>query len=502
MRGTSYMFYSIMVILLFSFSCSRNGDTVRPGQGIRIYSENPRYWEYKGRPVLLLGGSAEDNLFQYPNDYYGEDAPGLEAHLDLLVSVGGNYIRNTMSSRNPGNLFPYAKIYGTPGVNTNTDVYDLNQWDDEYWRRFDDLLKLSAQRDIIVQLELFDRFDLHQAESEMDNADARGNRNTGWESHPWNPDRNVNYSENTSGLRGGKIDSMDDENELYYAVPSFAAAKRTEPVVLETLQKYVDKILSYTFSYDNILYVIENESYQPMEFGDYWIDYIQKKADEAGKTIYITNMRGNPDPGSPTQQTILEGRKYTFFDYSQNNHNYGREHYQNNIDVRESIQGNPKPINNVKLYGGLQYPDGIEEGKRRFWRAIFSGIAAVRFHREGVTETAFGIGLNSDAQIWIRSARSFTDRMDIFKAEPAAELLSNMTNEAYCMAEEGRQYAIYFANGGSATIDMSRASGAFEMQWLDIARSQWVSSEIITGGESKEITAPASGQWAVLITKQ
>ncbi|MCK4629645.1 MAG: hypothetical protein KAT56_11625, partial [Sedimentisphaerales bacterium] len=34
---------------------------------IRPYSENPRYWQYKGRPVLLLGGSKDDNLFQIPD---------------------------------------------------------------------------------------------------------------------------------------------------------------------------------------------------------------------------------------------------------------------------------------------------------------------------------------------------------------------------------------------------------------------------------------------------
>ena len=60
---------------------------------IQPYIENPFYWQYQGKPVLLLGGSREDNLFQIPD---------LEAHLDLLASVGGNYIRCTMSSRDEG----------------------------------------------------------------------------------------------------------------------------------------------------------------------------------------------------------------------------------------------------------------------------------------------------------------------------------------------------------------------------------------------------------------
>jgi hypothetical protein len=57
---------------------------------IRIYHDNPFYWEYKGEPVLLIGGSREDNLFNHPE--------GLREHLDLLKACGGNYVRNTMSS--------------------------------------------------------------------------------------------------------------------------------------------------------------------------------------------------------------------------------------------------------------------------------------------------------------------------------------------------------------------------------------------------------------------
>ncbi|HLA39347.1 MAG TPA: hypothetical protein VJ417_05080, partial [Candidatus Glassbacteria bacterium] len=34
-------------------------------QDIRPWPENPRYWEFRGKPVLLLGGSIDDDLFQY-----------------------------------------------------------------------------------------------------------------------------------------------------------------------------------------------------------------------------------------------------------------------------------------------------------------------------------------------------------------------------------------------------------------------------------------------------
>jgi len=53
--------------------------TDRPQDGIDTYPLNRRYWSYRSRPVVLLGGSVEDNLFQIPD---------LAEHLDCLAAAG------------------------------------------------------------------------------------------------------------------------------------------------------------------------------------------------------------------------------------------------------------------------------------------------------------------------------------------------------------------------------------------------------------------------------
>jgi hypothetical protein len=68
---------------------------------IQPYSENPRYWQYRGKPVLLLGGTKDDNLFQVSD---------LKEHLDLLAACRGNYIRSTMSARDDGNVQPFQRL--------------------------------------------------------------------------------------------------------------------------------------------------------------------------------------------------------------------------------------------------------------------------------------------------------------------------------------------------------------------------------------------------------
>ena len=106
----------VFIVLLSACNvCARESLSDFERNRIKPYVKNPRYWQYKEEPVVLIGGTKEDNLFQIPD---------LREHLDLLQSVGGNYIRNTMSSRDPGNVFPYSARNGK---------YNLNSWKDEYW---------------------------------------------------------------------------------------------------------------------------------------------------------------------------------------------------------------------------------------------------------------------------------------------------------------------------------------------------------------------------------
>ena len=65
-----------MIGFLTALSCLPFGKIPIDENRIQIYKTNPQYWQYKSEPVLLLGGSVEDNLFQIPN---------IEEHLDLSL---------------------------------------------------------------------------------------------------------------------------------------------------------------------------------------------------------------------------------------------------------------------------------------------------------------------------------------------------------------------------------------------------------------------------------
>ena len=482
MNLTKPVFFSLLLVtMLANISCEPAAEKDLHDR-IMIYPENPFYWQYKGEPVLLLGGSREDNLFNHPE--------GLAGHLDILQSAGGNYIRNTMSSRNPGNPWPHKRLA--------TGLYDLHQWDEEYWDRFENLLDLCLERDIIVQVEIWDPWDYFQTEAPL----GYGPDNVGWESCPYNPLLNVNYNAEETGL-DPFIDyysgARPSEHVFFHTVP----ALKDIPLVREYQEAFVKKILSITLDYPNVLYCMNNEIGEPPEWGEYWADFIRHIAKGEGREVFLADMRRNSDFSSREQINLLHDRvHYDFFEISQNTANNDQRHYDQIMLIREQIVDHPKPLNNVKIYGGEigSWTTNVEEGTRRFWRNIFGGLASSRFHRDGPSPLFFGAGLSHVAQTHIKSMRMFTDEMDIFTCVPSNHLLGEREpNEAYLLAREGNYYAIYFPDGGDVLVDLSGTAGNMELRWMNILQSEWLESEVIQGNSHVRISAPLAGQWAVLI---
>lgn len=431
---------------------------------IDIWKENPAYWSYGGQPVLLLGGSVEDNLFQIDD---------LDAHLDLLKSVGGNYVRNTMSSRDEGNVWPFKRL--------DDGRYDLDGWSDEFWRRFDHFLEATDARDIIVQIEVWATFDYYR-----DN----------WEVNPFNPKNNVNYTAEDSGLPlAVPSHPVRTGNNFFWSVP----AERNQKNVLHYQQRFVDKMLSYSLRHGNILYCMDNETSVTPAWGAYWSEYIKAKAAEAGVKVHTTEMWDAHDLANPMHNATFDHPEtYSFVDVSQNNHQKGQRHWDNAQVQRARVAKHPRPMNNTKIYGADTGHFGdTRHGLERFWRNILGGMASARHHRP-----PSGLGLNELAQANIRSLRMATDAMDFFAAEPHNDLLSDREeNEAYCRAEPGRAYLTYFPNGGSVTLDLSAAPGDLKLRWLKVMESAWQGDETIQGGGAVALAAPSADYWAVLIQR-
>ncbi len=448
---------SINFILLLCTAFYFTGLQAQEAAGLKVSQEFPQYWEYHSEPVLLLGGSDEDNLFQMPH---------LEKQLDLLVSLGGNYIRNTMSSRDSGNVWAFH-------FDAEQKKYDLDRWNPEYWKRFSELLALTSERQIMVQVEIWATFDFYR-----DN----------WENNPFNPGNNTNYSaERTKLPLEVPTHPIYCDNPFFWSIPS----QHNNMPLLKYQQAFVDQLLSYSLQYDNVLYCVDNETSVTSEWGKFWSHYIQKKAEEQGKLIQVTEMWDPWDLDHISHRESFDyPETYSFVEISQNNHQRGQNQWDNGLRQIEKLKkaGKLRPVNNVKTYGNDQgsHGGGTHNGIQSFIRSTLFGSAAVRFHRP-----PSGLGLGDTAQAVIHSMRMATDRIDFFSAAPHNNLLHERgDNEAYCRAVPGKDFLIYFPDKGEVKLDVGGSLSGLEIERLEILTGKWEKMKVEDEDSSIPLQSP------------
>ncbi len=442
---------------------------------IKPYSNNPRYWQYKGEPVLLLGGSKDDSLFQIPD---------LKEHLDLLASVGGNCIRNTMSSRQDKGFEVY-RFKRLP-----SGKYDLNRWNSEYWERFSRCLKWCSERDIIIQIELWDRFDYSQEH---------------WKLSPWHPDNNVNYTNEQTGLADNyPAHPSQDRQPFFHTIPGMQRYKKRYDRVRRFQEKFVEKMLSYTLDYGNVLYCMSNETSTPPAWGRYWMKFISDKAAKSGLKVCVTDMFDDafkPESSAKLRQAFDDPEAYTFLDISQvNSRTFNEAQWVKLMWLDKQAQKHPRPLNNTKIYsdGSTGWGSGTPiDGIERFWRHLIAGSASCRFHRP----TA-GIGLNETAQACIRAARKIESNVKFWFVTARMDLLGEcQPDEAYLAAKDGEQYILYFTDGGSIALDLTGHDRKFNLSWVNISTGNFAGNATLTGGGKVAIRAPGKGGWVAAIVK-
>jgi hypothetical protein len=465
---------------------TKDEDRVQP------WGENPRYWQYKGRPVLLLGGSKTDHLFL---------AEGLLEHLNEMKEIGANYVRNTMSQREGKELKAHLLL--------PDGRFDMDRWNPDYWTRFENMLKWTSERDIIVQIEVWDRFDYWHLRDI-------------WKTSPWNPGRNVNYTYEMTGLSAEyPANPNDDKHPFFHTIPGMPLYHTKLDIIRKHQEAFVQKMLSYSLSYGNVLYCMNNETSTPAAWGQYWIDFIRSKAAEQGVTVFTTDMFNDTYKGKNATDTHVffeNSKHYMFADISQiNGRLFGDDHWRDlTWLIQQTHLGKPRPVNHTKIYGGGYQPmgtGGFEDGVERFWRNLLAGSASSRFHRP-----TSGNGLNERAKACIQAARVLENYLKLWDVEPHMELLSErQPNEAFLAAKPGVQYVLYFTNGGSVGLDLRSCNGSYELTWISVTEGRTVKEIVkpipdpagkykdastIQGGSIVTITAPYQGGWVAAVVRE
>ena len=222
------------------------------------------------------------------------------------------------------------------------------------------------------------------------------------------------------------------------------------------------------------------------------------------------------DWDNPEVRVPLTNPAFNFSDISQNNGTSGQQHYDNILWYRAKVyEHGVRPINHVKCYH-FNWPIGADfnrdraapsdaEAGAKFWRAVFAGAASIRFHRHTPLRTGGlreGFGLAPEGQRHLQSMREFVASVRLFTMEPRNDLLLDRTDdEAYCLAEPGRQYAVFFTGNGdrSVRIHLSNTDHSLELRWLNVATSRWEHEGTLPRPREYKLTAPHSGHWVAMM---
>ncbi|MDT3435503.1 hypothetical protein [Haloarcula sp. 1CSR25-25] len=459
--------------------------------GIKPWDSNPRYWEYRGEPIILIGATDNDALFQWGQpteaieDQLHRETEGpscvtpdkdhyhLVKQMDRLVRSGGNFVRNTMGARREGDVYPFLK--------REDGLYDLDEWNEEFWELYDLFLKETYRRDIIPQIELWDG---HNYQSRTEQSDGFPQ----WEAQPFNPQNNINYTEEETILTKKYTAGYKKETHPFFkSIP----ALRDDEILLSYQEKFVEKVLFHSFEYNHVLFCIQNESWADQSWSNYWREFIQMLADRERKEhVYVSDMRRDSASVAPVTE-----HGFDYAEVSQSGVSSGEQHHQVIAEGWKELSNEPVPMNSTKQYGNdeIEWTDGSHEGIARLWRSLFSGQAAVRNHRP-----PYGLGQKPIALNHVKSLRTVADLIKPHNCFPHQTEKGRLTNrsedECYLLVNPGRVYAIYFPDSGHVRLDVSEFNGHVSRRWLMANQAQWSGKwENVEADEGDEIELETSG---------
>jgi hypothetical protein len=108
--------------------------------------------------------------------------------------------------------------------------------------------------------------------------------------------------------------------------------------------------------------------------------------------------------------------------------------------------------------------------------------------------------LNEKAQNVIRSMRELSTKVNVFESEPYNDLLSDRdTAEAYSMVLPGKEYVVYFPEGGSVGLYYAAFRGEVTLEWCEVLKAEWSEAEAIDPRAMIQLACPGDGHWIAVL---
>ena len=443
----------LAVVLLLGAAVSHAGPAAGP---LRVSSENPRYFTGgNGRAVLLTGSHVWSNLV----DMGPSDPPPVfdfEAYLRRLCELDHNFIRlwtwelvTWKWKQGDGYAAPHPWARTGPGTALDGKLkFDLESYDPEYFRRLRDRVVKAGDKGVYVSIMLFEGWGLQFCEN-------------AWENHPFHPGNNVNDVGQFLSIEGRGLDI----HTMAY------------PAVTARQEAYVHKVIDTVNDLDNVLYEISNENHPAStEWQCHMIDVIH--AYEATKLKqHPVGMTFQFKGGS--NRTLFESPA----EWISPNDEGG---YRDNPPANE---GQKVVLADTDHLWGIG-------GKRAWvWKSFTRGLNPIFMDPyDGVV-----LGTPHDPQ-WdpIRTSMGLVRRLAAEVNLVSMAPRNGLASTTFCLADPSKEYVVYLPAGGLATVDLTGASGAFDVTWINAGDGRRQEGKQCAGGGKSKFTSPFGAADCVL----
>jgi hypothetical protein len=440
-------------------------------QPIRLHPQNPRVFEYRGKPLVLI--TATEHYGAVMNRPFRWE-PYLDDLVDKRMTASRLFVlyRELQTAVNPYStckpetldyISPYPRT-GPGDARDRMPKYDLDHWNPEFFDRLSSFLGAAEKRGIIVEITLL--ADHHKPEI--------------WELNPQHPLNNIN-----------KTPAIQPEEYI----------TQRHPALWDRQRAFVEKIVRECNRHDNVFYEICNEpqgNFPQQGGGSVLIDERQRTAANTrpnptheeiddwqravAKVIRDTEaalpkkhlIAGQPAylAAPPYEQFVSEGFDNDMLDIV-NVHQMHRTSYRGHFydismfmsrqlrlrelrDLFVGSAGERKPLNMDEDNAASRFTnlEGWTIHRKRAWTTVLSGghYDVIDFTVQNRLETG-----TTEAQLalrsWMKQLSAFVHALDLAKARPNTPLVLRAPEHVVTsvLGVAGQDYAIYLADAREVT---------------------------------------------------
>lgn len=439
--------WACLVVLATGFSANA-------AEPLRLHPENPRYFEFRGKPTVLVTSGEHYGAVLNADFDYKKYLATLERYgFNLTRTFTGAYCepagafnieKNTLAPAAGKLICPWARSDEDGYAGGGGKKFDLDRWNEAYFARLKDFVAEAGRRGVVVELVLFCPF---------------------YEESQWNISP-MNAANNVNGI--GKV----GRNDVY--------ALKEEPLT-RAQHALVVKLVTELNAFDNLYYEICNEPYfggVTRAWQDRIADLIASTEDKLPQRHLIAENVANK-----WKKVERPHPKVSIFNF----------HYAT-------------PPETVAMNWQLKLPIGDNEtgfrGDGDFvyrsegWEFLLVGGSLYNNldysfavgHEGGTAKNKAPGGGSPALQAQLKVLKDFIHGFDFLRMTPEPGVVKGgvpRKGAVHVLAQRGREYAVYVRGGEQTKLVLDLPSGKYRATWLDTKSGSTAGEETFDhpGGE-------------------